>query len=162
LWAAIERPHGRFVDFLLDHGVIVYPINPKSLDRARDRFRVGASNSDPFDAKVLALFLRSDHAHLRPLLPSSDAAQELKGLTRDSRRQGQAEAPLPKSAEAHFEGVLPARARAVWRSHRRLGPGLPGYLSDARRGRGAHRVAVASVRAPASAVHQPHCRAVAD
>ncbi len=87
LWAAIERPHGRIVDFLLDHGVIVYAINPKSLDRARDRFRVGASKSDPFDAKVLALFLRSDHVHLRPLRPSSDAAQELKGLTRDYRRQ---------------------------------------------------------------------------
>ena len=25
LWAAIERPEGRVVDFLLDHGVVVYP-----------------------------------------------------------------------------------------------------------------------------------------
>ena len=24
-WAAIERPEGRVVDFLLDHGVVVYP-----------------------------------------------------------------------------------------------------------------------------------------
>jgi hypothetical protein len=39
LWAAIERPDGRVVDFLLDHGVVVYPVNPKALDRARDRFR---------------------------------------------------------------------------------------------------------------------------
>ena len=23
LWAAIEKPHGRIVDFLLDHGVVV-------------------------------------------------------------------------------------------------------------------------------------------
>ncbi len=87
LWAAIERPHGRIVDFLLDHGVVVYPINPKSLDRARDRFRVGGSKSDPFDGKVLALFLRSDHLQLRPLRPNSEAAQELQGLTRDYRRQ---------------------------------------------------------------------------
>jgi transposase len=87
VWAAIERPHGRIVDFLLDHGVVVYAINPKSLDRARDRFRVGASKSDPFDARVLALFLRSDHEQLRPLRPSSEAAQELKGLTRDYRHQ---------------------------------------------------------------------------
>jgi transposase len=86
LWAAIERPHGRTVDFLLDHGVVVYPINPKSLDRARDRFRVSGAKSDPFDAQVLAVFLRSDHAHLRPLRPNSEAAQELKGLTRDYRR----------------------------------------------------------------------------
>ena len=87
LWAAIERPHGRTVDFLLDHGVVVYPINPKSLDRARDRFRVGGAKSDPFDAQVLALFLRGDHAQLRPLHPNSAGAQELKGLTRDYRRQ---------------------------------------------------------------------------
>ncbi len=46
-----------------------------------------ASKSDPFDAQVLALFLRSDHVQLRPLRPSSEAAQELKGLTRDYRRQ---------------------------------------------------------------------------
>src|SRR5262249_24751855 len=38
-WGAIERPEGRGVDFLLDHGVVVYPVNPKALDRARDRFR---------------------------------------------------------------------------------------------------------------------------
>ncbi len=44
LWAAIERPDGRVVDFLLDHGVIVYPINPKALDRARDRYRVSAAS----------------------------------------------------------------------------------------------------------------------
>ena len=46
LWAAIEKPHGRIVDFLLDHGVVVYPVNPKALDRARDRFRMSQSKSD--------------------------------------------------------------------------------------------------------------------
>ena len=29
LWAAIERPDGRVVDCLLDHGVVVYPGIPK-------------------------------------------------------------------------------------------------------------------------------------
>jgi hypothetical protein len=48
LWAAIERPDGRVVDFLLDHGVVVYPVNPKALDRARDRFRQSSAKSDPF------------------------------------------------------------------------------------------------------------------
>lgn len=56
LWAAIEKPEGRMIDFLLDHDVLVYPINPKALDRARDRFRVSRSKSDPFDACVLANF----------------------------------------------------------------------------------------------------------
>jgi len=86
LWAAIEKPHGRIVDFLLDRGVVVYPVNPKVLDRARDRFRMSQSKSDPFDAWVLSEFLRTDHGHLRPLRPNSEQAQELKILTRDQQR----------------------------------------------------------------------------
>src|SRR5213594_2373204 len=86
LWAAIEKPHGRIVDFLLDRGVVVYPVNPKVLDRARDRFRMSQSKSDPFDAWVLSEFLRTDHGHLRPLRPNSEQAQELKMLTRDQQR----------------------------------------------------------------------------
>jgi transposase len=86
LWAAIEKPQGRIVEFLLDHGVVVYPVNPKALDRARDRFRMSQSKSDSFDAYVLAEFLRTDHGHLRALEPNSDPAQELKLLTRDQYR----------------------------------------------------------------------------
>ncbi len=107
LWAAIERPHGRTVDFLLDHGVVVYPINPKSLDRARDRFRVGGAKSDPFDAQVLALFLRSDHAQLRPLHPNSAGAQELKGLTRDYRRQVHLQTRLRNQLTATLKEYYP-------------------------------------------------------
>jgi len=86
LWAAIEKPHGRIVDFLLSHGVVVYPVNPKALDRARDRFRMSQSKSDSFDAYVLADFLRTDHARLRALEPDSAPAQELKIITRDHQR----------------------------------------------------------------------------
>ncbi len=86
LWASIEKPHGFIVDFLLDHGVVIYPINPKALDRARDRFRMSQSKSDSFDAYVLAEFVRTDHAHLRALQPNSEQAQELKMLTRDHHR----------------------------------------------------------------------------
>ena len=86
LWAAIEKPQGRIVDFLLDHGVEVYPVNPKAVDRVRDRYRMSGSKSDAFDAYVLAEFLRTDQAHLRALRPSSEKAQELKMLSRDQRR----------------------------------------------------------------------------
>jgi hypothetical protein len=87
LWAAIERPEGRVVDFLLDHGVVVYPVNPKALDRAWDRFRQSAAKSDPLDARVLADFLRPDPPPRRALQPSSRAAQELKLLTEDCQRE---------------------------------------------------------------------------
>src|SRR3954454_15472623 len=40
---AIEVPHGPIVDLLLDRGFVVYAINPKQLDRLRDRFSIAGS-----------------------------------------------------------------------------------------------------------------------
>jgi transposase len=85
-WAAIEKPQGRIVDFLLDHAVSVYPVNPKAVERVRDRFRMSQSKSDGFDAYVLAEFVRTDHAHLRALRPNSAQGEELKLLIRDQDR----------------------------------------------------------------------------
>ena len=107
LWAAIERPEGRVVDFLLDHGIVVYPVNPKALDRARDRFRQGGAKSDPFDARVLADFLRTDHGRLQALPPSSEAAQELKYLTEDYRRQVRQQTRLVNQLTATLKAYYP-------------------------------------------------------
>lgn len=107
LWAAIERPEGRVVDFLLDHGVVVYPVNPKALDRARDRFRQSGAKSDLFDARVLAEFLRTDHPHLHALEPSSEAAQELKLLTEDYQRQVRHQTRLINQLTATLKAYYP-------------------------------------------------------
>lgn len=112
-WAAIEKPEGRIVEFLLDHGVVVFPINPKTLDRARDRFRVSGAKSDPFDAHVLATFLRTDHAHLAPLRPSSEAAQELKGLTRDYTRQVRQQTRVLNQLTATLKAYYPRALEVV-------------------------------------------------
>lgn len=107
LWAAIEKPQGRIVDFLLDHAVVVYPVNPKALDRARDRFRMSQSKSDGFDAYVLAEFLRTDHVHLRALKPDSEQAQELKMLTRDHHRLGRHKTRLLNQIEVTLKEYYP-------------------------------------------------------
>jgi len=107
LWAAIERPDGRVVDFLLDHGVVVYAVNPKTLDRARDRFRQSGAKSDPFDARVLAEFLRTDHGHLRALQPSSEAAQELKLLAEDCQRHIRQQTRLVNQLTAALKAYYP-------------------------------------------------------
>ena len=39
---AIETPHGPVVEMLLEHGFAVFAINPKQLDRFRDRFTAAA------------------------------------------------------------------------------------------------------------------------
>jgi transposase len=95
------------VDFLLDRGAVVYPVNPKALDRARDRFRQSGAKSDPFDARVLAEFLRTDHAHLRALQPSSEAAQELKLLTEDYQRQVRQQTRLVNQLTATLKAYYP-------------------------------------------------------
>jgi transposase len=107
LSAAIERPEGRVVDFLLDHGVVVYPVNPKALDRARDRFRQSKAKSDPFDARVLADFLRTDHMHLQVLQPSSEAAQELKLLAEDYQRHIRQQTRLVNQLTATLKAYYP-------------------------------------------------------
>jgi transposase len=107
IWGSVEKPEGRIVDFLLDHGVVVYPVNPKSLDRARDRFRVSGSKSDPFDARVLAEFLRTDHGHLRPLVPNSPHAQELKLMTTDHERLVQQQTRLINQLKATLKEYYP-------------------------------------------------------
>jgi transposase len=107
LWAAIEKPDGRIVDFLLDHGVVVFAVNPRAIDRARDRFRMSGAKSDPFDARVMATFLRTDHDHLAPLQPSSEAAQELKGLTRDHARQVRHQTRLLNQLTATLKAYYP-------------------------------------------------------
>ena len=159
LWAAIERPDGRVVDFLLDHGVVVYPVNPKALDRARDRFRQSGAKSDPFDARVLADFLRTDHAHLRALQPSSEAAQELKLLTEDCQRHIRQQTRLVNQLTATLKAYYP-RALEVAELTTRAGAGVPAGLSDAGGRDRADGTPVAAVGARASAERGPDRRAL--
>jgi transposase len=63
---AIEMTHGPVVEALLERGFCVYGINPKQLDRFRDRFTVAGAKDDRRDAHVMADSLRTDcHAFRR-------------------------------------------------------------------------------------------------
>lgn len=58
--AAIEVPRGAVVESLVERGVEVFSINPKQVDRFRDRYSMGGAKDDPRDAYVLADALRTD------------------------------------------------------------------------------------------------------
>ena len=62
---AIEVPHGPVVDTLIDRGFVVYAINPKQLDRLRDRFSVAGAKDDRRDAYVLGDGVRTDRRLFR-------------------------------------------------------------------------------------------------
>jgi transposase len=64
---AIEVPHGPVVELLLERGFAVLALNPKQLDRFRDRFTVAGAKDDRRDARVLADSLRTDRRAYRRL-----------------------------------------------------------------------------------------------
>lgn len=57
---AIETPRGALVELLVERGCAVYAINPKQLDRFRDRFTAAGAKDDRRDARVLADSWRTD------------------------------------------------------------------------------------------------------
>ena len=61
----IETPRGPVVESLLGRGFVVHSINPKQMDRYRDRFSVAGAKDDRLDARVLAETARLDRSHLR-------------------------------------------------------------------------------------------------
>lgn len=56
----IEMPRGPVVESLVEQGFAVFSINPKQLDRFRDRFSMAGCKDDSLDALVLADSLRTD------------------------------------------------------------------------------------------------------
>ena len=57
---AIEIPRGPIVETLMEQGFAVFSLNPKQLDRFRDRYSPAGAKDDRRDAFVLADSLRTD------------------------------------------------------------------------------------------------------
>jgi transposase len=79
---AIETPHGPIVEALLERGFVVYSINPKQLDRFRDRFTVAGAKDDSRDADVLADSLRTDMRAFRKVSVADPIIVELREWSR--------------------------------------------------------------------------------
>src|SRR5215470_6691906 len=88
LAVALEVPRGAVVDALLAHGCHVYALNPKQLDRFRDRQTVAGAKDDRRDAGVLADALRTDRGAFRALQPDDPRLGPLRELTRLARELG--------------------------------------------------------------------------
>lgn len=82
LAVALEVPRGPLVEAVLERGIDVYALNPKQLDRFRDRYTVGGAKDDRRDGWVLARALRTDTGAFRRLDPEDDRVVELRELSR--------------------------------------------------------------------------------
>jgi transposase len=113
---AIETPRGLLVACLRAAGRKVYPVNPMSVARYRDRHSVAGRKSDHGDAVVLANILRTDsHAH-RPLPADSELAQAVAVLARAQQDavwdRTQAHNRLRSHLREYYPGFLAAFADA--------------------------------------------------
>ncbi|MGH7347003.1 MAG: IS110 family transposase [Candidatus Rokuibacteriota bacterium] len=82
LAVAIEVPRGPVVEALLERGVHVFALNPKQLDRFRDRHTVAGAKDDRLDAWVLADALRTDQPRFRRVQGDDPVIIELRELSR--------------------------------------------------------------------------------
>jgi len=82
LAVSIELPHGPVVEALQAAGIAVFAINPKQLDRFRDRHTVAGAKDDRLDAFVLADALRTDLPKFTHLPPPDPFTCELREVSR--------------------------------------------------------------------------------
>lgn len=79
---AIEIPRGAVVESLVERGFHVYAINPKQLDRFRDRHTIAGAKDDRRDAFVLADSLRTDRPCFRRVMVDDPVVIQLREMSR--------------------------------------------------------------------------------
>lgn len=87
--ASIEVPRGPLVEAFLEHRWAVFSVNPKQLDRFRDRHTVAGAKDDSRDAYVLADSLRTDQHCFRRLESDHPAIVRIRELSRTEESVGE-------------------------------------------------------------------------
>ncbi len=108
----IETDRGLLVGALAAAGYDVVAVNPKAVDRYRDRHAVSGAKSDGGDAKVLADLVRTDAHNHRRVAGDSDLSEAVKVLARSHHsliwaRQGHLNA-LRSALREFYPGALSA------------------------------------------------------
>ena len=88
IFLAIEVPHGPVVEALIERGLAVHAINPKQMDRFRDRFSMAGAKDDSRDAEVMASSLRTDPRCFRKLVAADPVMIELREWSRIAEELG--------------------------------------------------------------------------
>lgn len=90
----IETPHGAVVETMVERGFAVFSLNPKQMDRFRDRHSVSGAKDDSRDAFVIADALATDIHKFHRVKLSSALILRLRQLCRNEEdvKQNQNEA----------------------------------------------------------------------
>ena len=140
LGVAVETSFGTVVEHLIDSGVSVYPVNPASARRYRERKHPSGTKTDRHDAWALADALRTDGHAWRALGPKDPVIEELRMLCRDevalieertaliSQARQAAREYYPTALEAFDDWTLPS----TWAFIKRF-PDAPSLLRAGKR-----------------------------
>lgn len=78
----IETPRGALVEVLVERGFHVFAVNPRQLDRFRDRHTVAGAKDDRRDAFVLADSLRTDQPFSQRVVVDDPLIIQIRELSR--------------------------------------------------------------------------------
>lgn len=123
---AVETNQGLAVEQLLAAGYTVYPVNPKSAQRYRERKAPSGVKDDRRDAWSLADALRVDGHGWKPLAPDDPLVAELRLLTRDESALIEQRTGLINQLQSALRDYYPAalEAFADW-----TGPGTWNFVA---------------------------------
>src|SRR5207244_2361903 len=107
---SIEVPRGPVVATLLERGFHVFAINPKQLDRFRDRHSPAGAKDDRRDGFVLADSLRTDRPAFRQVHVDDPLLIQLRELSR---------------AEEELQTELRRLSNRLWEQLQRFHPQVP-------------------------------------
>jgi len=104
----IESDHGLLVNVLVASSYAVYPINPLTAARYRDRHSLAGNKSDRRDAVMLANVVRTDRQQLRALRGDSEQALEIRARARAHARAIQLQTQLRNQLRSRLLEFYPA------------------------------------------------------
>ena len=110
----VETNRGLLIAALLEAGLAVYPVNPKTVDQRR---KPSGAKTDAIDAHLLARTGRSDLPDLRRLVPDHPLVAELKLLTRDQDGLIQGQTRLVNQLTACLNAYYPAALTLFTKLH---------------------------------------------
>ena len=90
----IETPHGAVVETMVERGFAVFSLNPKQMDRFRDRHSVSGAKDDRRDASVIADALATDIHKFHRVKLSEAAIVRLRQLCRNEEDVKQSQVQL--------------------------------------------------------------------
>ena len=105
---AIEVPHGPVVETLIERGFAVHALNPKQMDRFRDRYTMAGAKDDSRDALVMASALRTDPHCFRKLAATDPTIVELREWSRIAEDLGEERTALTNRLRQQLWRYFPA------------------------------------------------------